>query len=173
MSTKTLANIRHGDYVAYYATDKSMPVKRKVTSTGGGIMLEATGPNPEFDTKTGRKKPYRPGNTSHIAAITPEIEAYWKYQANLAELQKTILRASPEVVEAMLKGYPMQFEHIVQINNNDRMQLLEWMRHPNGSHRIGPRLVFDAVAGGGLLVRTDPYDHAVEMKARAERRFKG
>lgn len=172
MSTKTLADIKHGDYVAYYVTDKAMPRKLKVTSTGGGIMLEATGRNPEFDMKTGRKKPYTPGNTSHIAVITPAIEAYWKYQENLAELQKVVLRASPEVVAAMLKSYPMQHEHIVQINNNDRMQLCEWMASPNGSHRIG-RVNFEAVVGGGLMIRTDPYDYAVEMAARAERRGKG
>lgn len=172
MSTKTLADIKHGDYVAYYATNESMPRKRKVTSTGGGIMLEETGRNPEFDTKTGRKKSLVAGSTAHIVVITPEIEAYWKYQENLAELQKVVLRASPEVVAAMLKSYPMQHEHIVQINNDERMKLLEWMARPNGSHPIG-RVNFEAVAGGGLLVRTDPYDHAVEMAARAKRRGKG
>lgn len=173
MSTKakTLADIRPGDYVAYYASDKAMPRKRKVTSTGGGIMLEDTGRNPEFHTQTGRRKNYAATAASHIAVITPAIEAYWKYQENLAELQKVVLRASPEVVEAMLKSYPMQFEHLVQINNNDRMQLREWMASPNGSHRIG-RVNFEAVVGGGLMIRTDPYDYAVEMAARAERRGK-
>lgn len=156
MSTKTLADIRHNDHVAYYATKHSAPVKRKVTSTGGGIMLEATGPNPEFDTKTGRKKPYTPGNTSRIEAITPEIAAYWKRHDELIELHRRIDRASPERVTAMLEEYPAQREHIVQLNNNDRMKLLEWMKSPNGSHRIG-RVNFEAVEGGGLLVRTDPY----------------
>ncbi len=171
MSAKTLADIKHGDYVAYYATNISLPVKRKVTSTIGGIMLEAAGRNPEFDTKTGRKKPYTPGNTARIAVVTPAIEAYWRQQDNLAEMRKRLERASPACVEAMLKEYPMQHEHLAQINLEERMRLQEWMKSPNGSLRFG-RVCFEAVVGGGILVRTDPYDYAVETAARAGRRVK-
>lgn len=47
-------------------------------------------------------------------------------------------------------------EHIVELGRAQRETLIEWLQNPNGSHRAG-RVTFEAVEGGGILVRTDPY----------------
>ena len=49
-------------------------------------------------------------------------------------------------------------EHIVQLGDHERQALLEWLARPNGSHVVvGKRVIFEAVVGGGILVRTQPY----------------
>lgn len=47
-------------------------------------------------------------------------------------------------------------EHIVQLNPDQRQSLQTWLKHPNGSLRLG-RACFEAVQGGGILIRTDAY----------------
>lgn len=48
-------------------------------------------------------------------------------------------------------------EYIVQINRYDAAKLSEFAVRPNGSLRLGQRLVVEAVEGGGLLVRTQGF----------------
>ena len=52
---------------------------------------------------------------------------------------------------------PPDREHLVQLNANQVEILRGWLEWPNGSLRINDRLVLNAVVGGGILVRTDPY----------------
>jgi len=57
--------------------------------------------------------------------------------------------------------------HYVQVTAADTERLRQWLVHPNGSSpRVGPptsRAHFDAVEGGGIAIRTDPY-RAVRSK---------
>lgn len=48
-------------------------------------------------------------------------------------------------------------EHIITIGSADRERLLEWLAAPNGSLRLSERLVYEAVEGGGVMVRTTPW----------------
>jgi hypothetical protein len=51
-------------------------------------------------------------------------------------------------------------EHIVQISARDVDLLRSWLEWPNGSFGVGKRkdrVTFEAVQGGGVLVRTLPY----------------
>lgn len=52
-------------------------------------------------------------------------------------------------------------DHHVQLNASDRRSLLAWLERPSGSwHSDDPsRVTVDAVAGGGVLVRTRPYSY--------------
>jgi hypothetical protein len=47
-------------------------------------------------------------------------------------------------------------QHIVTVPPGEMAGLREWMERPNGSLRIG-RVTFEAVEGGAIWVRTDPY----------------
>jgi hypothetical protein len=49
-------------------------------------------------------------------------------------------------------------EHIVQLNCKEREDLIKWLNHPSGAHLDG-RATFEAVQGGGILVRTQPYSY--------------
>jgi hypothetical protein len=51
-------------------------------------------------------------------------------------------------------------EHIVQMSARDARLLEAWLKRPNGSLRLHSawRVTFEAVQGGGVLVRTLPYD---------------
>lgn len=63
-------------------------------------------------------------------------------------------------------------EYISQLTNDQRLKLLKWLENPNGSHSVGmrghqPLPVFEAVEGGGILVRTKPYGwYDTELKAK-------
>ena len=156
MSTKKLSDLRAGDEVAYYPTKNSHPIRRQITSGGDTIMIYSSGNNPAFCPKTGRRVPYMPGNTAYITMVTPELKASWKHEENLEKLREMISRASPGHVEEMLNAYPAQHDHHVQLSASDRAQLLAWLADPNGAC-IFQRVTFEAVVGGGVLVRTKPY----------------
>lgn len=47
-------------------------------------------------------------------------------------------------------------EHTVDVPAREMARLREWMARPNGSITFG-RVGFDAVEGGGILVRTRPF----------------
>ena len=51
-------------------------------------------------------------------------------------------------------------EHIVQLTNDQRVDLIKWLKKPSGSHRTGTRSSLEAVVGGGVLIRTSPYKHS-------------
>lgn len=54
--------------------------------------------------------------------------------------------------------------HWVDIRYPDMARLRKWMERPNGSFiATGWRVVFDAVEGGGIAVRTDPYRYIDPM----------
>lgn len=68
---------------------------------------------------------------------------------DFAAAELRILSAHPEL--------RMRHEHIVELNPTQAGRLREWLDKPNGSHRPTSRVGFEAVCGGGLLVRTKPY----------------
>lgn len=47
-------------------------------------------------------------------------------------------------------------EHLTELNPGGTGKLRAWLASPNGSLTMG-RVTFEAVAGGGILVRTQPY----------------
>jgi hypothetical protein len=47
-------------------------------------------------------------------------------------------------------------EHLTELNPVGVDRLRTWLARPNGSLTMG-RVTFEAVAGGGILVRTKPY----------------
>lgn len=50
-----------------------------------------------------------------------------------------------------------QREHIAELSRGERMGLLSWLQAPNGGCTLGqPGVTFEAVEGGGILVRTRP-----------------
>lgn len=55
----------------------------------------------------------------------------------------------------------MNTEHSVELNNAERIKLARWLERPNGAF-ITRRATFEAVEGGGILVRTQPYRHVVD-----------
>lgn len=57
-------------------------------------------------------------------------------------------------------------EHVIQINRQQREQLMDWLESPNGAHTVNYRLTFNAVEGGGVLVRTHPYEYVKEYPRR-------
>ena len=48
-------------------------------------------------------------------------------------------------------------EHIVQVPVAKMAEIRKWMENPNGALRIDSRLVLEAVEGGGILIRTQPF----------------
>ena len=49
-------------------------------------------------------------------------------------------------------------EHLVQLSPSDTQRVHNWLIQPNGSLSVGGgRVVFEAVANGGMLVRTRGY----------------
>jgi len=47
-------------------------------------------------------------------------------------------------------------EHIVQLNREETQRLRTWLERLNGGISLG-RSTFEAVEGGGILVRTKPF----------------
>jgi hypothetical protein len=107
MSTtiKTLADLRPGDKVAFFARPGGMAHRRTVTSVGGGIMLDAIGRNPEFDSETGKVKPFTPGNRSFITVVTPEIEAEWEERRNRDMMRHMADRLPACIVAEIVRRY--------------------------------------------------------------------
>lgn len=52
--------------------------------------------------------------------------------------------------------------HMVELSADDRRRLVAWLERPNGS-LVFDRVSFDAVEGGGVLVRTLPYQYPGEV----------
>jgi hypothetical protein len=48
-------------------------------------------------------------------------------------------------------------EHVVELSRAQVARLISWLQASNGSLTLGPRLSVNAVEGGGVLVRTEPY----------------
>lgn len=71
-------------------------------------------------------------------------------------------------------------EHVVWLSRAEVVALRAWLDHPNGAHGVrwpekdvsdflrGTRVVFEAVEGGGLLVRTQRRAEVVESTPEAE-----
>jgi len=52
----------------------------------------------------------------------------------------------------------MNAEHIVELFSRDMPALRQWLQNPNGAFcDAGPRITLEAVQGGGILVRTRPF----------------
>lgn len=43
------------------------------------------------------------------------------------------------------------------LNVDERLRLLEWMKHPNGSFPVGHQLTFEAIGSGGIVVKMMSY----------------
>lgn len=56
----------------------------------------------------------------------------------------------------------MSEEHIVHIPVHKLSQLRKWLERPNGSFRVSPRMVFEAVEGGSAWVKTSPFGYEAE-----------
>lgn len=71
-------------------------------------------------------------------------------------------RAAQEVAEAVYRATLARViadrDHHVQLNSMERQTLLAWLERPSGSWRTDDwgRMTMDAVAGGGVIVRTRP-----------------
>lgn len=67
-------------------------------------------------------------------------------------------------------------EHIAELNRTDTAALREWLVRPNGAHVVpqkprgvphsSTRVVFEAVEGGGILVRTHNYAEDIGREAK-------
>lgn len=86
-------------------------------------------------------------------------------------------RQRVESAREMLEGtnYEVSFtardrEHIVQMSSHETQKLREWLAHPSGSFSSSTGdVAFDAVQGGGVLVRTQPYAaRQARQKARLQ-----
>lgn len=75
-------------------------------------------------------------------------------------------RAVREVHRRILFRVIGDRDHIVQVDQSDRMKFWEFLKRPSGSLPLGNRLTVEAVQGGGILVRTRPYSYQGEFKAR-------
>lgn len=64
-----------------------------------------------------------------------------------------------DVHRAVLARVIADRDHHVQLNDAQRRELISFLERPNGSWTGGGRLSVDAVAGGGALIRTRPYQH--------------
>jgi hypothetical protein len=51
----------------------------------------------------------------------------------------------------------MSTEHIIQLSSAEKSKLALWLTRPNGSCPLN-RVTFEAVTGGGILVRTRGYE---------------
>lgn len=69
-------------------------------------------------------------------------------------------RTAPVIPEALNAGAPghksADREHLTELNPCGVDRLREWLARPDGALSMG-RVTFEAVAGGGILVRTKPY----------------
>jgi hypothetical protein len=61
-------------------------------------------------------------------------------------------------LEDWLRHHPeaQDHEHVTELNPGGTDKLRAWLARPRGSLSMG-RVTFEAVAGGGILVRTRPY----------------
>lgn len=52
---------------------------------------------------------------------------------------------------------PQPAEHVITISSAEREKLLAWLGRPNGSLGVAARVTFEAVEGGGVMIRTRPW----------------
>lgn len=50
-------------------------------------------------------------------------------------------------------------EYIAQLSRSQREELSSWLRSPNGALTVGDRVTFEAVEGGGVLVRVRSFEN--------------
>lgn len=50
-------------------------------------------------------------------------------------------------------------EHLVQLSASQTFTFRRWLEFPNGSLSLDRRFSVNAVEGGGILIRTQPYSH--------------
>jgi hypothetical protein len=55
---------------------------------------------------------------------------------------------------------PQPAEHVITISSEQREVLLDWLENPNGTLRMTGRLAVEAVEGGGVMIRTEPWKPA-------------
>lgn len=67
---------------------------------------------------------------------------------------------------------PVDREHIVAVAAKHMDNLRRWLERPNGSF-TADRVTLEAVEGGGILVRTQPYGRGRDVCVEAERELWG
>lgn len=90
-----------------------------------------------------------------------------KAGGNPIRIMDTALREAMVKADALLEGNPAPVspqrekdrEHVVQMNARETDALREWLKRPSGAHGKNPRVTFEAVENGGLLVLTEPYTY--------------
>jgi len=83
---------------------------------------------------------------------------------------EAIASGAGHVHRAVLSRVIGDRDHHVQLNAAQVADLQKFLERPNGSATTGGRLTVNAVAGGGVLVRTRPYayQHRVNEEIRRE-----
>lgn len=76
----------------------------------------------------------------------------WPCNDSAVRLAANIIRARDAEVRRSIP------RHIVQLSRGQTEQLRAWLVRPNGAHSH-PRVTFEAVVDGGILVRTSPYTY--------------
>jgi hypothetical protein len=85
------------------------------------------------------------------------------------ELGRSGMAALGRVAEAVHRAVLVRViadrEHIVSINPRDRLDFLRFVDRPSGSWAAkDSRITVDAVAGGGLLIRTRPFSYQADSQ---------
>jgi hypothetical protein len=89
------------------------------------------------------------------------------------EDSRSLFTVAQEVAEAVYRATLARViadrDHHVQLNSTERQSLLAWLERPSGSWRTDDwgRMTVDAVAGGGVIVRTRPRSYQSMPRTRA------
>lgn len=95
------------------------------------------------------------------------------YQGDYDGLGRAGMLAVGQVAEALHRAILARViadrDHHVQLSSTDRRELIWFLENPNGSWHPGQpsRLSVDSVEGGGIIVRTRPFQSLPVVKSRA------
>jgi len=114
----------------------------------------------------------RPALAGGVHPLRPGDEAYvelseWKQAGNRGTIVTLYRAANSGSVLGRVPGETVtewyeytppvpDREHVTELNPAGAGKLRAWLEHPSGGLSMG-RVTFEAVSGGGILVRTAPY----------------
>ena len=110
------------------------------------------------------------GNSDFIAV---RVGGSTVYEGDYGGLGRGGMAGVRQVAEALHRAMLVRViadrPHHVQLSSTDRRELIWFLENPNGSWYPGQpsRLSVDAVEGGGIIVRTRPYQILPVVKSRA------
>lgn len=107
----------------------------------------------------------------HLTVSVGGREVETVYSADTRSVFTLAEHVATAVHRALLARVIGDREHIVQLNDRERRALLAFAERPGGSWRpegaeSGRRLNVEAVEGGGLLIRTQPYRYVSPPSTR-------